>query len=112
MRKRTPQQNKALHVDFRQISDALNDAGLDMRLVLKPGVPIPWTPKSVKEYLWRPIQNAMYQKKSTTELAKQEEIDSIHKTLMRHLGEKFGVQYIPFPSNGVGYWDKAPLRKP
>lgn len=96
---RTSNQNKALHVFFSMLADELNGAGLDMRKTLKPEVAIPWTPNSIKEYLWRPIQIAMTNKKSTTELDKIEEIDKIHSVLMRHLGEKFGLEYLPFPND-------------
>lgn len=41
----------------------------------------------------------MYHKDSTTELNKVEELDQVWDTLMRHLGEKFGVEYIPIPSD-------------
>lgn len=95
--KRTFQQNKALHLDFTLIANALNDAGLDQRKVLKPSIEIPWTPEAVKEQLWRVIQKSMYHKESTTELDKIGEIEKIHDVLMRHLGEKFHLEYIPFP---------------
>lgn len=97
MKLRTSEQNKALHVFFRLLADSLNGAGLDMKTVLKPNVQIPWTPTSVKDHLWRPIQRAMLSKESTTELSKHMDIDQIHETLMRHLAEKFGVEYIEFP---------------
>lgn len=96
--KRTSQQNRGLHLFFTLLSDSLNDAGLDQRKVLKPSVSIPWTLESVKEQLWKPIQKLMYNKNSTTDLDKKQEIEKIHETLMRHLGESFGVDYIPFPS--------------
>ena len=35
-KQRTIQQNRALHLYFQLIADRLNDAGLDMRVVLKP----------------------------------------------------------------------------
>jgi len=69
-----------------------------MQKVLKPSIDIDWNPVNVKQYLWRPIQIAITQKKSTTELSKSQEIEKIHDILMRHLGEKFGLEYIPFPS--------------
>lgn len=97
--KRTNQQNKALHHDCRMIADKLNDAGLDMRQVLKPNVDIPWTTESVKEYIFKPIMKAMYNKDSTTDLDKSnQEIEKIHDTIMRHLGEKFGIEDHEFPS--------------
>lgn len=107
---RTLRQNKALHLFFDMLAKSLNDAGLDQRKVLKPSVSIPWTKTAIKEQLWRPIQKAMYAKHSTTDLMKQEEIDHIHETLTRHLAEKFGIEYIPFPSHEEGYYDTAPLK--
>lgn len=88
---RTLTQNAALHVYFTLISEALNDAGLDMRKVLKPGVDIPWSPVTVKEYLWRPVMKAQLGKQSTTEMTTVE-IDKVFDTINRHLGEKFGIQ--------------------
>ena len=98
MTQRTSQQNRALHLDCKLIADALNDAGLDMRVVLKPEIDIPWTTQSVKEFLWKPIQKSMTLKTSTTELSKAEgEFEKIHDVLMRHLGEKHGIEYHEFP---------------
>ena len=93
---RTKQQNKALHVLFRLLSDELNNAGLDMRKTLKPEVEIPWGPVNVKEFLWRPIMQAQLNKSSTTQLTTKE-IDEVFDTINRHLGERFGL-HIPFPS--------------
>lgn len=94
--KRTNQQNKALHVLFQLLANELNNAGLDMRKTLKPGVEIPWQPGGIKEYLWRPIQEAQLNKKSTTELTTKE-IDEVFDTLNRYLGDKHGL-HVPFPS--------------
>lgn len=94
--KRTNQQNKALHVLFQLLADELNNAGLDMRKTLKPGIEIPWARNGIKEYLWRPIQEAQLGKKSTTELTTIE-VDQVFDTLIRHLGEKLGL-HVAFPS--------------
>ena len=93
---RTIQQNRALHLYFTQLAQELNDAGLDMRKTLKPEIAIPWSPETIKEYIWRPVQMAQLRKQSTTELTSNE-ITKIWETLNRHLGESFGV-YVPFPS--------------
>jgi len=93
---RTNQQNKALHVLFRLLADELNDAGLDMRVVLKPEIAIDWNDKTVKEHLWRPVQKAQLGKESTTELTTVE-IDEVFETINRHIGEKFGL-HVNFPS--------------
>ena len=96
LKQRTIQQNRAMHKYFQLVADRLNDAGLDMRIVLKPEVEIPWAPASVKEYLWRPIQRLMLQKESTTMLTTRD-IDRVYETLNRFLAEKHGVSE-PWPS--------------
>ncbi len=93
---RTTLQNKALYAFFKILAEELNNAGLDMRKTLKPNIDIPWTPNTIKEYLWRPIQITQLQKQSTTELTTGE-VTQIYETLNRHLGEKFGL-HVLFPS--------------
>jgi hypothetical protein len=110
MTQRTGQQNKGLHKGFELLADTLNDAGLDMKVVLKPEVNIPWTPASVKEYLFRPVMKAMTAKTSTTELEKIGEIEAVWETVMRFLMEKHHIEYLPFPSHELGYADSAPLK--
>jgi hypothetical protein len=92
---RTLQQNKALHKYLAELSEALNDAGLDMKAVLKPNISIPWTPEMTKEHIWKPVQNIMLDKDSTTELSTTD-IDAIYQVISRHLAEKFGVA-VAFP---------------
>ena len=55
-KKRSDQQNKALHVLFELLAEKLNESGLDMRKTLKESIDIPWTKDTVKNFLWRPIQ--------------------------------------------------------
>ena len=95
-KQRTGKQNAAMHVYFKELATILNDSGLDMKKVLKPSVDIPWTEESVKEHLWKPIQEAALHKESTTEL-ETHEVDKVYDILNRHLGEKFGV-FCDFPS--------------
>jgi len=92
---RTSKQNNALHLYLAQLSKALNDAGLDMKAVLKPEVEIPWTPENVKNHLWRPVQRIYLNKESTTELT-TDEISKVYDVINRHLA-KFGIS-VPFPS--------------
>lgn len=94
---RTGKQNSSLHLDFTLIGNALNEAGLEMNKVLT--IDIPWSPYSVKEHLWKPVMKIKTGKESTTELDKTNgEINEIHDIIMKKLGEKWGVEYIPFPS--------------
>ena len=95
-KQRTVKQNRALHKLFDLYAENLNNAGLDMRKTLKPGVDIPWSAETVKEYLWRPIQKAQLNKDSTTELTTKD-IDRVFDTINRHMGEKFGLT-TEFPS--------------
>ena len=78
---RTIPQNNALHLYFQMVADALNDAGYDVRHVVKPDIDIPWTKELVKNHLWRPVQKLAFEKESTTELLKQKEIDKIWEIL-------------------------------
>lgn len=93
---RTESQNKALHLYFTQLAKMLNDAGLDMRKVLKPSISIPWTSQTIKENLWKPIMKIQTGKSSTTEMTTKD-INEVYDTLNRHLGEKFGI-HVDFPS--------------
>lgn len=95
-KQRTAKQNKALHLLFTMIAETLNDTGNDMRRTLRSDIEIPWSADTVKNYLWRPVQQAQLEKQSTTELTTKD-IDAVFETLNRHLGDKIGV-HIPFPS--------------
>jgi hypothetical protein len=93
---RTDKQNAALHLYFTQLSEALNDAGFDMKKLLKQEIDIPWDTINAKEYLWLPIQKELLKKKSTTQL-KSNEIDKVYEVLNRMIGERTGI-FIPFPN--------------
>ena len=90
MGKRTSTQNAAMHAYFRELANALNAAGFDMKAVLKEEAEIPWTEHSVKAHLWKPVQDAMLGTESTTELDKKQ-VSEVYETLNRHLASKCGV---------------------
>lgn len=104
-KQRTMTQNAALHLFLTRLAQVLNDAGYDMKKTLKPEADIPWTPISCKEFLWRPIQEALTGKASTTEITTIEPT-VIHETLCRHLGSKLGITCPEWPSRelAVGAW--------
>lgn len=111
--KRTSSQNNALHKDCALIAEKLNDAGKDMRQVMKQDVFLPWTTDSVKEYIFKPIMKAMYQKESTKELEKGSgEIDKIHEVIMRELGQKHGIEWHDFPHDPLKKQDMIEMMKP
>jgi hypothetical protein len=93
---RTSTQNRAMHLYFNHLAEELNNCGLDMRRTLKPGIDIPWSGKTVKEYLWRPVMQSQLGIESTTMLTTKD-IDKVFETLTRHLGMKFGL-IVDFPS--------------
>lgn len=101
---RTEQQSRSLHLWFSMVADCFNSAGYTVQLVLKEKIDLDWDGSKIKELLWRPAQQAILGKRSTTELNKIQDIDRVFEHLNRHLGEKFGV-HIPFPNDP----DEAPL---
>jgi hypothetical protein len=82
---RTTAQNAALHLWLTQLADALNEAGYDIKsFPWKDGIDLPWDQHNAKERLWRPVQEAMKGKESTTQCTKTEYGD-IYAALTRHL---------------------------
>ena len=97
MAKYTDQQRKALHKYCELLADALNDAGYEMKAVLAvKQVDVPWSKDRVKECLWRPIQEAMTGKHSSTQLDRMEP-GQVYEVLNRHISSNFGVS-VPWPS--------------
>jgi len=95
-RRRTSKQNRALHLYFTLLAEALNDSGFDMKKTIRKEIDINWNDYNIKEFLWRPIQLELTGQKSTTRL-KTGEIDDIYDVVNRVIGERTGV-FVPFPS--------------
>jgi hypothetical protein len=102
MTQRTDHQNAALHLFFRQLAQAMQDADIDLKkLVEAKAVSVPMTEEMVKSVIWKPIQQTMYGKLSTTELDRAKEISDIYDVVNRHMIENFsddGLVVPPFPS--------------
>jgi len=97
---RTTGQNRALHAYFRELAKALNDSGFEMKKFFEvKEYDVPWNEGSVKELIWRQIQVAMLNKKSTTDLD-TDEINSVYEVVQRKVGEMTGV-YVPFVNRGL-----------
>jgi len=86
---RSNQQNRALHLYFTFISEQLVDMGAEFRYMGVKGVELsmPYTPDIVKNFFWRPIQKALFDHESTTELTSFE-IDKIIDVVNKFFGEK------------------------
>lgn len=95
-KQRSLTQNRCLHLYCTQLAEALNDAGLDFRQVIKDGIDVPWTPELAKDYLWRPIQKAVTKHESTTK-PERAQYSEIYDVLNRHISGKMGV-YVAWPS--------------
>lgn len=105
-KQRTDQQNKALWLWMTILAKTLNEAGLEPRKVLKPTYNLQWTKEMIHDNIWIPIQEALYGTNSTTFLHKQEQIEKIHEIIMRELGEKHELEYIPFPVDMQKQYEK------
>ena len=95
--KRTLTQNSACHLYFSMLSDELNKAGFDIKRTLRKDFEIPWSPELVKSLIWKQVQEAMTEKKSTTKLDTHE-ISEIYETINRHIAQTTGVS-VPFPDH-------------
>lgn len=97
--KRSSQQNKLLHALFKELSEEMTAKGISISKIYKDGVEIPATPENVKNLLWRPIQEKMYQIHSTTQLDRSKMINEIYDTLNQTLIERTGgeISMPPFP---------------
>ena len=96
-KRRTNKQNRSLHLLYEQTAKMLNDEGYDMRAVINPEIDILWSAYTVKEHLWRPIQDAYMGERSTTKLSRTD-IDKIYDVINKAIAERTGLNLPPFPS--------------
>jgi 6-pyruvoyl-tetrahydropterin synthase len=96
--KRTDLQNSAFHLYLEQVADELRNQGQTLQNVVEKIDTLEITPtkENLKETLWRPIQKALYKKKSTTELTTGE-ITKIYEAMAMFLSKNFEIN-LPFPS--------------
>ena len=76
---RSNSQNSALHLFFSFIANELNELGIQYQYTGISGktFELRYTMELVKEFIWKPIQVAMFNKKSTTKLTTKEMNDII-----------------------------------
>ena len=91
---RTQHQNSAIHAYCREVAEVMAAHGMDMKTVIKDGVPIEPTMYLVKDYMWRPVQEAVTGVKSTTKVNKFE-VNEVYEHLSRLLVEKYSIN-VPF----------------
>ena len=86
--KLTSQQMKAIHAYCDDIARALTASGNDMQHIVT--LPIEPTGKLVKEIMWRPVQKALFDKKSVTQL-KMRDVDDVFRVIAKHLAETHDI---------------------
>jgi hypothetical protein len=94
---RTLTQNAALHLWCDMLAERLNDAGLDVRTLIKPDIEIPWSGIAVKHHIFKPVLEAMTTKTSTTEADRWDDYNGVIDVITKHLGQKHGVQAPEWP---------------
>ena len=94
---RTTTQNSALHLLFSIMCNHLNELGHEFRYLGLKGqvLEMRYTPDLVKNFIWRPIQIALFDIKSTTKI-NTSQINEIVDVITKFYGDK-GVT-IQFPS--------------
>lgn len=98
-KRRTDQQNKAMHLYFRMVADAFQEKDIDMEMLIKAKpLPMPVTDTMVKESIWKPILKVMEGKDSTTEMNTVEPSE-IYDVMNRWLVNTFEIS-VPWPTEG------------
>lgn len=105
-KQRTENQNNALHLYFQQVAHELQSQGQTMQNVIKKldFCEITPTKQSVKDIIWRPIQETVVSKKSTAEMSKHE-VNEVFEIVSMFLAKQFKIE-LPFPNDD----DEAPLK--
>lgn len=83
--KRTLQQNKLIHVFCNNVASALNNQGKYITDVIQ--YETQWSMQKVKDLIYRPVMEKIYDKKSTTKL-NRDELNDIFDTVIQALASK------------------------
>ncbi|MDA8620253.1 hypothetical protein N9L28_05750 [Luminiphilus sp.] len=93
---RTNRQNATVHLLFRRMATALNEAGFEISHPFKPELEIPWSEHSVKELLYRPIITSYFKVEQSSALDTTQISESM-EILVDAVNRNTGV-YVPIPS--------------
>ena len=98
---RSLSQNSALHKFCQLLAEELEEKHIDKRVFFKEPFFLSWSTMGVKDDIWRPTQQSLFSKESTTELSRSGEIDLIWDNINRAIIEKCdgNVDVPPWPSN-------------
>jgi len=97
--KRTSAQNRAIHKYLELVAEALDREGHSLQNVTAAikRAEIRPTTNALKEVIWRPLQQIMLGKDSSTELTTAE-VDKVYEAMNAFLGREFHI-HVPFPTN-------------
>ena len=93
---RTYKQNRTIHLLFRRMAEALNEAGFEIAHPFKPSLEIPWSEESVKDLLYKPIITS-YFKVDRSSLLDTAQLSESMEILVDAVNRNTGV-YVPIPS--------------
>ena len=93
---RTWRQNNTLHLLFRRMAEALNDAGFEIPHPFKPDLEIPYSEESVKELLYKPIITMYFKVDRSTDLDAEQLSESM-TILVDAVNRNTGV-YVHIPT--------------
>ena len=93
---RSSLQNRALHKFFVMICEILNEIGQEFHYYGIKGTVLTtrYTPETVKNFFWRPLQVALFDIQSTKDIGTKE-INEISDVIIKYFGEK--GHYLDFP---------------
>ena len=95
--KRTDPQRKAIEVYCREVANALNEQGVDLKAVLeKKAIPVSCTQDNIKENIFKPILAAMFPPKTSTTELTTGEVTEVYEHMNRWTANEFGVS-MEFP---------------
>ena len=92
---RSNKQSNALHLMFREVANALNDAGFGQPHPFNKEMEIPYTEESIKTLFFVPITKAMFDKTSTRKLDTKE-LSEASNYMLNAIASNTGV-VIDFP---------------
>lgn len=96
-KQRSSKQNRSLHLYCAMLASAMNESGQHLIIIVnQKQTEINWNCETVKELIWRPIQKAVTQQKSSTKCSTAD-YPVIYEHLNRYTTEKLGI-YVPWPS--------------
>ena len=95
-KQRSLAQNNSIYAYCQMVASGLNDSGQEMYIPHLEST-VPWSKEGIKLLWWAAIQDALLDKKSSTQLAPNE-VSQVYDVMAKVLAEKHGLD-IPFPSS-------------